>query len=102
MDTILAAQVLLADGGSSEGGLFALALPFVVGPAVFGAIYGGIYRYYRNKDKRFGFERETDIQVGNLQAFDHRVGDKNRQRSATMSGANQDDPLTRVGRMDVK
>ncbi|PWH07523.1 hypothetical protein DEO23_02530 [Brachybacterium endophyticum] len=102
MESVLAAQVLLADGGSSEGGLFALALPFVVGPAVFGAIYGGIYRYYRNKDKRFTYERETDIHVGNLQAFDHHAGSKNRQRSATMSGANQDDPLTRVGRMEVR
>lgn len=102
MDGILAAQIILADGSSSEGGLFALALPFVIGPAVFGAIYGTIYRYYRNKDKRHVFERETDIQVGNLQAFDHHVGDKNRQRSATMSGANQDDPLQRVGRLEVR
>lgn len=96
-------EVLLAggsDGMSTQ--MFMLLLPFIVGPAVFAAIYGGIYRYYRNRDKRHAFERETDIKVGNLRTHDRKIGQNNRQRSPVMSGANQDEPLERVRRIQVR
>ncbi|MCL6422585.1 hypothetical protein Bequi_04160 [Brachybacterium sp. JHP9] len=93
--------ILLAEG-SGDTQTMMLLLPFLVGPAVFGMIYMGIYRYYRNRDKRHVFERETDIKVGNLRAHDRRVGSKNRQRSPRMDGANDDSPLERVRRIDVR
>ncbi|MGP9537923.1 hypothetical protein ACT3SP_07920 [Brachybacterium sp. AOP43-C2-M15] len=91
--------MLLADSDSAIAGLIA---PFVIGPAVFAAVYGGIYRYYRNTDKRHHFEKETDVRVGNLQQQDRRVGTNNRQRSRSMSGRNSTDHLTRVDRIRVQ
>ena len=91
--------MLLADSGDGAVGL---AFPFIAGPAVFAAVYGGIYRYYRNTDKRHHFEKETEVAVGNLQRRDQKVGSNNRQRSRTMGGDNSTDPLERVHRISVK
>jgi|SRR5699024_11165931 len=87
--------------GSGDGAV-GLAFPFVSGPAVFAAVYVGIYRYYRNTDKRHHFEKETDVAVGNLTQGDRKRGSNNRQKSRTMNGANQDDALTRVRRIPVE
>ncbi len=91
--------MLLADGDSG-GGL--IALPFVVGPAVFAAVYGVIYRYYRNTDKRHRYERETQVAVGNLRQGDQKVGRRTRLRNRSMSGRNETDPLERVQRIRVR
>ena len=91
-------SVLLADSGD---GVIGLAFPFIAGPAVFAAVYGGIYRRYRNTDKRHKFESETEVAVGNLKTGDRKIGENNRQSSRRMSGANQDDHLERVRRIKV-
>lgn len=96
---LLADATLLAD---SDSGIAGLAFPFIAGPAVFAAVYGGIYRYYRNTDKRHVFEKETEVRVGNLRTGDRRRGSNNRQKSRSMSGANQDDHLQRVRRIAVQ
>ncbi|MCT2294859.1 hypothetical protein M3F57_01695 [Brachybacterium muris] len=88
--------------GSGDSAIAGLLFPFIVGPVVFAAVYGGIYRYYRNTDKRHYFERETEVAVGNLRTSDRRRGSNNRQRNRTMSGANQDDHLQRVNRIRVQ
>lgn len=90
--------MLLADSGD---GAIGIAFPFIAGPAVFIAIYGGIYRYYRNTDKRHHFERETEVAVGNLERGDRKVGTNNRQKSRTMGGDNSTDHLERVHRISV-
>ena len=41
--------MLLADSGDGAAGI---AFPFLAGPAVFAAVYIGIYRYYRNTDRK--------------------------------------------------
>ncbi|MCT1384185.1 hypothetical protein M4D54_00815 [Brachybacterium sp. p3-SID1565] len=94
------AVMILADSGDS--GVVGLMFPFIAGPAVFAAVYGGIYRYYRNTDKRHHFEKETEVAVGNLRTGDRRRGSNNRQSSRTMSGANQDNHLERVRRIAVR
>lgn len=91
--------LILADSGD---GAMGLAFPFLAGPAVFAAVYVGIYRYYRNTDKRHHFEKETEVAVGNLTRADRKRGTNNRQRSRTMSGSNQDDHLERVRRLKVQ
>jgi hypothetical protein len=92
-------SMLLAD---SNDGAIGIAFPFIAGPAVFAAVYGGIYRYYRNTDKRHHFEKETEVAVGNLQQRDGKVGSNNRQKSRTMSGDNSTDHLQRVRRIAVR
>ncbi|WP_193105672.1 hypothetical protein [Brachybacterium sp. FME24] len=91
-------SMLLADSGD---GAIGIAFPFVAGPAVFAAVYGGIYRYYRNTDKRHHFARETEVSVGNLDKRDSKVGTNNRQKSRTMNGDNSTDYLDRVHRIAV-
>src|SRR5699024_8037172 len=93
-----ATVTLLADSDSGAG---YIAIPFLAGPAVFLAVYLGIYRYYRNTDKRHRFERETEVKVGNLQSGDRRIGVNNRQRSRRMRGRNSTDHLQRVRRIRV-
>lgn len=92
------AAMILADSGD---GAMGIAFPFLAGPAVFAAVYVGIYRYYRNTDKRHNFEKETEVAVGNLTRADRKRGTNNRQKSRTMSGSNQDDHLERVSRVQV-
>ena len=94
-----ATMMLLADSDSGAAGI---AFPFLAGPAVFAAVYGGIYRYYRNTDKRHHFEKETEVAVGNLKQGDRKVGINNRQKSRTMSGVNSTDHLERVRRIQVR
>jgi hypothetical protein len=93
------AAMLLADSGDGAAGI---AFPFLAGPAVFLGVYIGIYRYYRNTDKRHEFEKKTDVAVGNLRSGDRRVGSNNRQKSRTMSGQNSTDHLERVRRIRVE
>ena len=94
-----ATGMLLAD---SDSGAIGIAFPFLAGPAVFIAVYLGIYRYYRNTDKRHHFEKETEVAVGNLKQGDRKVGANNRQKSRTMSGVNSTDHLERVRRIQVR
>jgi hypothetical protein len=94
-----ATMMLLADSDSGAAGI---AFPFIAGPAVFAAVYGGIYRYYRNTDKRHHFEKETEVAVGNLRSSDRKVGTNNRQKSRSMSGRNSTDHLKRVRRIRVE
>jgi hypothetical protein len=92
------AAMLLADSGDGAAGI---AFPFLAGPAVFAAVYIGIYRYYRNTDKRHEFEKKTDVAVGNLRSGDRRVGTNKRQKSRSMAGRNSTDHLERVRRIRV-
>ena len=44
---------------SDDGGLWLLA----AGPVGATALYGTLYRYYRNTDKSHGFEHETKVEA---------------------------------------
>lgn len=94
-----ATVMLLADSDSGAGGI---AIPFLAGPAVFAAVYGLIYRYYRNTDKRHHFERETEVAVGNLRSGDRKIGERNRQKNRRMQDRNDTAHLQRVLRMRVR
>lgn len=103
LELILAggAAPILAEGGGS-GAAVIYGAPFIVGPAVFAAVYGGIYQRYRNTKQRHRFEREVGVAVGNLQTRDSREGSRNRQRNRRMAGANEGAPLERVQRIVVR
>ena len=87
--------------GSGDSSAVGFVFPLLAGPAVFAAVYGLIYRYYRNTDKRHVFEKETEVRVGNLRTDDRKVGENNRQSAARMSGDNAGDHLRRVQRIRV-
>lgn len=107
LETILASGAVLAGGGtvlaeSGSSDVVGVLLPFGVGPAVFFGVYVGIYRHYRNTDKRHRFEREVGVAVGNLETRDAREGHRTRQRNRRMAGANEGAPLERVRRISVR
>ncbi|MDO5663537.1 MAG: hypothetical protein Q4G40_12640 [Brachybacterium sp.] len=88
-------------GGGDGGGAFLGLAPFIAGPVVFGMVYMGIYRYYRNTDKRHYFERETHVETYGHQQFNDRVGRRTRLKNRTMRGANEANSLDRVQRIPV-
>lgn len=92
--------MILAEGGDGGSGAILLAPPVAV-VVVFIAVYQGIYRYYRNTDKRFHFENETHVEAENLRTFDEKTGSRHRQKSRQMDDANENDHLARVRRVPV-
>src|SRR5699024_12816263 len=83
-----ATVTLLADSDSGAG---SIAIPLLAGPAVLLGVSLGIYRYYRNTDKRHHFERETAAQQGNLETGRRKIGENNRQQSHRMRARNRTD-----------
>ena len=91
-----ATVMLLAD---SDSGVAGIALPFLAGPAVFAAVYGGIYRYYRNTDKSHEFERDTIIDAQPVGGGESKVDHISRTRDSDIKGDNSDDYRKRVQRV---
>jgi len=86
------------DGGSAFFGIILFAVPFIVGWFT----YTTFYRRYRNQDKRYLFEHTTAAQRSNLNRGDTFVREKKRQRSSTIDGRNDDEPLTRAAHSRVR
>jgi hypothetical protein len=88
-ELLLASLPLLQSSGSDDSGsLFVL----LAGPVVGAALYGAIYRYYRNADKSDQFERETRIELktqitGNDQKVDAIKGTRKRRIDGDNSSA---------------
>ncbi len=83
-------------GGDSG---YNILIPFVIGAAVFVLFYVLTYLYYRNTDKKYEFERKTDIRVANVQAFDNATRERHGVRSSTMDDRNNGNPRARVARI---
>lgn len=96
--TGLEVLTVLAEGGDDGTAAILLAPPVAV-VVVFIAVYQGIYRYYRNTDKRFHFEEKTAVEAENLQSFDKRTESRKRLSSKYMDGSNESDHLQRVRRV---
>lgn len=86
------------DGGSAIFGLVLFVVPFVV--AWF--VYTSLYRRYRNQDKRYQFESTTSAERTQLQRWDTFSRKNNRQRSAKISGRNDDSPFDRTSHSVVR
>lgn len=95
-----AAMVLASDGegGAALFGLVLFAAPFVIGWFV----YSTLYRRYRNQNARYLFEHTTSAERTNLKRWDTFVREKNRQRSSTIDGRNDDEPLQRTAHSVVR
>lgn len=94
--TELASVALVAtehDGGSL-GWLLAL------GPAGAGALYFGLWRYYRNADASHSFERETRIEAKPVTGNDMKVNEIKGTRKSGIDGDNHTNHRQRVQRFD--
>ena len=67
-----------------DGGLWLLAL----GPAGATGLYWYLYRYYRNTDKSFGFERETKVEAKPVTGSDSKIDEVIGTRETRIGGDN--------------
>ena len=91
--------VILASShsGSGSGGLALL----LAGPAGGTALYAGVYRYYRNADKRHGFESETSIALKHeITGHDEKVDEVKGTRDSRIDGDNARDFRSRVAKLE--
>lgn len=99
LDPLIVAAPLLATGNSDGNSTMLLLL--LAGPAAGVLTYLGIYRYYRNTDKRHHFETETRVRSTDLRVIDNRVSTIRRTQKATTDGRNDANHLQRVHRIDL-
>lgn len=88
-------SALLASGGDGPP-VWLLAL----GPAGGGALYYGLWQYYRNTGKSHSFERETRIEAQPVTGRDTKVNEITGTRSTGVDGDNHSDHRQRVQRLE--
>jgi len=86
------ALVAANDGGP----VWLLAL----GPAGGGALYFGLWRYYRNTHQSHNFERETRIEATPVTGHDAKVDEIKGTKKSGIDGANGTNHRKRVQRLD--
>jgi hypothetical protein len=79
------ATVVASD--SDSGSVWLLAL----GPAGAGAVYFGLWRYYRNTQASHNFERETRIAAQPVTGTDAKVDEVNGTKQTRIDGDNSSD-----------
>jgi hypothetical protein len=97
-ELLLASLPLLhsSDGDGSASLFFLLA-----GPIAGAALYGAIYRYYRNADKSDQFERETRIELKTqVTGNDQKVDEVRGTRRSRIEGDNSGAFRSRVARIE--
>lgn len=93
---VMATGMLLASGGSSEGSPAGLLL---AGPIAALAVYGLLFRYYRNTDKSHSYETETRIQAAPITGGEQKVNDVRGTRRRSIEGENVRNFRERVRRL---
>jgi len=86
---------------SSNSDSMALLIPLIAPFVVFFAVYMGIYKYYRNTDKRFKFENETFVEVWNMKEYDNKIDRITGTSRSKINGDNSSKHLQRVNWKDV-
>lgn len=79
------------DGGS-------LTWLLALGPAGAGAVYFGLWRYYRNTHTSHSFESETRIEAQPITAHDAKVKTITGTKNSSINGDNRRDHRRRVQR----
>lgn len=74
---------------------------FGAGAAVFAAVYGLIYAYYRNKGKKYRFITETRVRVANMQTREVKINAIRGSSNPQINGRNSNDPEDRVRRFEL-
>ncbi len=92
--TVLAELLAAAD---DDGGSAWLLL---LGPAGAGAVYFGMWRYYRNTHTSHAFERETRIEAQPVTGHDGKVKEITGTKRSRIDGDNRTDHRRRVRRFD--
>jgi hypothetical protein len=72
----------------------------VLGPAGAGAVYFGLWRYYRNTHTSHDFERETRVEATAVTGHDSKVDDITGTRRSRIDGENHGNHRQRVQRVE--
>ena len=88
-----AAIALLASSSGDSGGWLLL-----IGPAGAGALYFGLWQYYRNAGKSHSFERETRVATKPITGNDRKVDEVRGTKKSGIDNANHSDHRERVQR----
>ena len=91
-----AVPAMVASSDDGGGATWLLAL----GPAGAGAVYFGMWRYYRNTHTSHSFERETRIEARSITENDVKVKEISGTKSSGIDGDNRSDHRRRVQRVD--
>jgi hypothetical protein len=99
MNTLVLVHLVILQSTQSDGsGSPALLL---AGPVAGAALYGAVYRYYRNADKTDQFERETRIALKDRITGDEQQIDEVRgTRERRIRGDNANDFRARVAKLE--
>lgn len=89
---LTATAVVAAEDGSAPGWLLLL------GPAGGGALYFGLWRYYRNTHVSHAFERETKITAQPVTGQDTKIDEVRGTKRTRIDGDNKSDHRERVQR----
>lgn len=71
----------------------------ILGPAGAGAVYYGLWQYYRNTGKSHSFERETRIGAKPVTGADRKVDEIKGTKKSSVDGDNHGDHRERVQRI---
>jgi len=71
----------------------------VLGPAGGGALYYGLWRFYRNTHQSHSFERETRVAAQPITGADQKVNEVKGTKRSRIDGANQSNHRQRVQRI---
>lgn len=71
----------------------------ILGPAGAGAVYYGLWQYYRNTGKSHSFERETRVQAKPVTGADRKVDEITGTTKTTIDNDNKGDHRERVQRI---
>ncbi|WP_206673486.1 hypothetical protein [Pseudactinotalea terrae] len=86
---------ILAAGGSGDGSPAGILL---AGPIAAIAVYGLLFRYYRNTDKSHSFETETRIQAAPITGGEQKVNEIRGTQQTQIQGNNVSNHRQRVQR----
>lgn len=84
---------LVAADNGAPGWLLAL------GPAGGGALYFGLWRFYRNTHVSHGFEHETRVTAQPITGSDSKVNEVKGTKKTSIDGDNRNDHRRRVNRI---
>jgi hypothetical protein len=99
MNTLLLAHLVILQSTQSDGSGSPLLL--LAGPAAGVALYGAVYRYYRNADKTHQFERETRIALKDrITGEEQQIDEVRGTRERRIRGDNSKDFRARVAKLE--
>lgn len=99
MNYILLLNVIASS--SSQNELTVWGAIFGIPTALAAGFYILTYRFYRNTDKNYNYEKETIVNLSGLKTSDTKIDTNNGTKERYIKGKNSDDHRSRVRRIQL-